>query len=53
MGGGIYRTDIDGAIEIKAEEKGLQINTDRDFKIEKPGSFFDEIKNLRKLCVTW
>ena len=51
-GVGIYRTDIDGAIKIKASENGLEIKTYRDFKIEKAGSFSDEIKNFRKLCVT-
>jgi competence protein ComEC len=52
-GAGIYRTDIDGAIKIKASEKGLEIKTYKDFKIERARSFPDEIKNFRKLCVTW
>ena len=52
-GAGIYRTDIDGAIKIKAAEKGLEIKTYRDFKIGKAGSFSDEIQNFRKLCKTW
>ena len=52
-GAAIYRTDIDGAIKIKAAEKGLEIKTYKDFMIEKAGSFSDEIKNLRKLCKTW
>ena len=52
-GAAIYRTDIDGAIKIKAAEKGLEIKTYKDFKIEKAGSFSDEIKNFRKLCETW
>ena len=52
-GVGIYRTDIDGAIKIKASENGLEIKTYRDFKIGSAGSFFDEIQNFRKLCKTW
>ena len=52
-GASIYRTDIDGAIKIKVAEKGLEIKTYKDFAIEKAGSFSDEIKNFRKLCVTW
>jgi competence protein ComEC len=52
-GASIYRTDIDGAIKIKASEKGLEIKRYKDFKIEKARSFFDEIKNFRKLCETW
>jgi hypothetical protein len=46
MGARIYITDIDGAIEIKAEEKGLEIKTNKDFKIEKAGLFSDEIKGV-------
>ncbi len=52
-GAGIYRTDTDGAIKIKAAEKGLEIKTYKDFTIEKAGSFSDEINNFRKLCKTW
>ena len=52
-GSAIYRTDIDGAIKIKAAEKGLEIKTYKDFKIERAGSFSDEIRNFRKLCETW
>jgi competence protein ComEC len=52
-GAAIYRTDIDGAIKIEAAEKGLEIKTYRDFTMEKAGSFFDEIRNFRKLCETW
>jgi len=53
MGAGIYRTDIDGAIKIKAAENGLEIKTYKDFTIERAVSFSGEIKNFRKLCETW
>jgi competence protein ComEC len=52
-GAAIYRTDIDGAIKIKASENSLEIKTYKDFMIEKAGSFTDEINNFRKLCKTW
>ena len=52
-GASICRTDIDGAIKIEAAEKGFEIKTYKDFMIKKPGSFSDEIKNFRKLFVTW
>jgi competence protein ComEC len=52
-GVGIYRTDVDGAINIKAAEKGIEIKTYKDFAIQRAGSFHDEMKNFRKLCETW
>lgn len=52
-GAGIYRTDTDGAIKIKATENGLEIKKYKDFTIERAVSFSDEIRNFRKLCETW
>ncbi|MBI5102806.1 MAG: DNA internalization-related competence protein ComEC/Rec2 [Nitrospirae bacterium] len=47
------RTDLDGAVKITSNEKGLEIKTYRDFALEKADSLQKELRNIRRLFETW
>ncbi len=49
----VFRTDIDGAVKITEAENGLNIKTYREYMFKKAGSIDEELKNLRKLFITW
>jgi len=49
----ILRTDIDGAIQIRESEKGLEIKTYRDIQFEKTKSFKKEIENIKRVFMVW
>jgi competence protein ComEC len=49
----IFRTDTDGAIKIKESEKGLEIQTYKDFQFGKTRSIQTEIENIKKVFMVW
>ena len=45
----VYRTDMDGAITVKIDEKGYKVETCKDKALRKVKSINDELRNLRVL----
>ncbi len=49
----IFRTDIDGAIQIRESEDGMKIKTYREFQLERARSLRIEVQNIKRLFQTW
>jgi len=45
----IFRTDTDGAVQLKEMENGLEIMTHKDYQLARASSLSDEIKNIKRL----
>lgn len=49
----IYRTDLDGAVKVTETAGRLQVKTYQDFILERTSSASGELRNLKRLFMTW
>jgi competence protein ComEC len=49
----VFRTDLDGATRLSKAAQGFKSSTYKNLRLEKARSFNDEMKNVRRLFVTW
>jgi len=49
----IYRTDQDGAVKITETAGELKVKTYQDYALERANTWAEEMKNIKRLFVTW
>lgn len=52
-GASVLRTGTDGAVKIEEQGEGLGIKTYRDFNIRKAKHLKEELRNIKRLFMTW